>query len=150
MKNITEFLNEHLDMEIINEKLWETKNWTYLYVGYRDTINFFNNHTFSPSADVEEIKDKFIVVTTMKNLNIDKKPLIRAWSKKYDEELDTFVSVLCSYGDIEVGKKIVKIGKLLDKGKISLKDISAADKNFKGAQEDFVDYFYDNYLTNVK
>ena len=106
----------------LNEKLGETNTWTYLCMGQEEGVSFFSGHDWNPHETCNDIKDKFVIVNTDKNLNY-------------------------SLGDLQYAKYIKKIGKALDSGKITMKDFLAAVKSFKGNSDDEVEYVY-NKLFN--
>jgi len=135
MKNLREY---------VNEKLYETNTWTYMCTGYNETIDFFTGTNWNPHDAVQDIKDKFVVVNTNKNLNTDRTPVYRAWQKKYgdSDHISGYTILFSSVGDKEVAKKIVKIGKALDTKKITMEQVSQAYKKFKGPFEDAVDFVF--------
>lgn len=134
--------------KFINEKLGETKTWTYLCVGQEGGISFFRGHDFSPNEITKDIKDKFVIVNTDKNLNTNETPIEKAWKRKYDEERPKWFNiVLYSFGDKQYAKYIQKIGKAIDSGKITMKDLLTELKSYKGCTEDTVEYIY-NKLFN--
>jgi len=127
----------------INEKLGESNTWTYLITGMAEDISFFRDHDWSPHEICNDIKDKFVIVNTDKNLNTDERPIERAWKRKYNEERPKWFSiVLHSVGDKQYAKYIQKIGKALDSGKITMEDLFSAIKSFKGRTEDETEYVY--------
>ena len=132
----------------LNEKLGETNTWTYLCMGQEEGVSFFSGHDWNPHETCNDIKDKFVIVNTDKNLNTNERPIERAWKRKYDEERPKWFNiVLYSLGDLQYAKYIKKIGKALDSGKITMKDFLAAVKSFKGNSDDEVEYVY-NKLFN--
>lgn len=127
----------------INEKLGETRTWTYLCMGSSEGISFFRGHNWDPHSISEDIKNKFVIVNTDKNLNTNETPIEKAWKRKYDEERPKWFNiVLYSFGDKQYAKYIQKIGKSIDSGKITMEDFLTALKSFNGCPEDTVEYIY--------
>jgi hypothetical protein len=138
IKDISKIVKKRL-----NEKLGETNTWTYLCMGQEEGVSFFRGHDWSPHETYNDIKDKFVIVNTDKNLNTDERPIERAWKRKYDEERPKWFNiVLRSVGDKQYAKYIQKIGKALDSGKITIEDLFDAKKSFNGPTEDEAEYVY--------
>lgn len=127
----------------INESIGETSTWTYLCMGSDEGISFFRGSNWNPHSISKEIKDKFIIVNTNKNLNLNEDPMVKAWEKKYNEKRPKwFDIILYSFGDRQYAKYIQKIGKSIDSGKITIEDFLTALKSFNGNAEDTVEYIY--------
>lgn len=127
----------------INETLFETNTWTYLCIGSRSSVSFFNNGNWNPHDVSEEIEGKFVVLNSNKDLNINESPIEAAWKKKYNEARPKWFNIiLYSYGDKQQSKYIQKIGKSIDSGKISLEDLLGTLKSFDGTPEEKVEFAY--------
>lgn len=141
MKQITKY---------INESYYETDSWTYLFLGSTKTIDFFQYGMWNPHEITIDVQDRFVVVTTKKDTNIDSSMVHKAWQKKYDEDIYCVHYILCSHGDLDHAKKIKKIGSYIDKGKIALEDLLIAIHDFKGNADDLVEQVYNKIEMLVK
>lgn len=145
MKDITNY---------INETLFETDKWTYLYSGSVDSVSFFKNGHWGGTSDISRYEDRFVIVTSSKNLNDNPNPLIKAWEKKYKNATGKVPKywdpILCSYGDKEYAKYIQKIGKAIDNGEITLEDLRKEIQDYKkgdiGSSENIVKYIYKKFF----
>ncbi len=135
----------------INEKLGETDTWTYLCMGQEEGVSFFRGHDWDPHETYNDIEDKFVIVNTNKNLNNDKRPIEKAWKRKYNEESHKWFNiVLYSLGDKQYAKYIQQIGKAIDSGKITMKEFLTEFKSFKGNSDDEVEYVYNKLKNKLK
>lgn len=133
MKNIFEY---------INESIGETDKWTYLCYLITEKINWFNGGYFNPShGGWDNVDKELVAVTTNKNLNTDRTPMIKAFTKKYGKCNGTPSMLLSSCGDIKSGKLINKIIREFDKGKLDYNAIMTACENAgKVCVEDQVEF----------
>lgn len=121
MKNLVEY---------INESIGETDKWTYLCCLITEKTNWFNGGFFNPThGGWDKVDKELVAVTTNKNLNTDRTPMIKAFNKKYGKCNGSPFMLLYSCGDINSGKLINKIVREFDKGKLDYKTIITACEN---------------------
>ena len=97
-------------IECINESIGETDKWTYLCCLITEKTNWFYGGYFNPShGGWDNVDNELVAVTTNKNLNTDRTPMIKAFTKKYGKCNGSPFMLLSSCGDIKSVKLINKI-----------------------------------------